>query len=102
MTCDTLRISVLNTSTSPPPALGLLTVTVRESGGLRNWPPASAPSTHAYNGTLTGALCAQPLHATHSRFGRIDWIMRALPGMSSRLLRKHAPRELLASSILTA
>jgi hypothetical protein len=56
MTCDTLRISVLNTSGAPPPALGLLTVRVLPGGGLRNWPPASAPSTHAYNGTLRGPL----------------------------------------------
>jgi len=56
MTCDSLRITILNTTYSPPPALGILTVTVLPSGKLRNWPPASNASSHAFNGTLGGSF----------------------------------------------
>ena len=43
LTCDTLRITMLNISDFPPPALGILNVSVLPGGKLRNWPPASAP-----------------------------------------------------------
>lgn len=43
LTCDTLRITMLNISDFPAPALGILNVSVLPGGKLRNWPPASAP-----------------------------------------------------------
>ena len=42
LTCDTLRITMVNISDIPPPALGLLKVSVLPGGKLRNWPPAAA------------------------------------------------------------
>ena len=42
LTCDTLRITILNISDVPPPGLGILNVSVLPGGKLRNWPPASA------------------------------------------------------------
>ena len=57
ITCELLRITILDSSQSPPPLpLHNITVTVLPSGNLRNWPPASSPSTHAFTGILQGSF----------------------------------------------
>jgi hypothetical protein len=57
VTCNSLRIIILNSSQSPPPIpLANITVTVLPSGNLRNWPPAAAASTHSFTGMLEGSF----------------------------------------------
>ena len=45
ITRSVFRITVLNTTFSSPPKIGVMTATVKLSANLRNFPPTAAPST---------------------------------------------------------